>query len=302
MAEVRKAIVIGAGPAGIAAAIYLKRAGLEPLVIERGDVGGLLSSANFVENYPGFPEGMTGLGLVSRLDDHLQALGIHLLHASVKEAHLARRSFKINTDAGSFSSKTLLVGTGTKPKKIELAGDPAAKRRIGYDITALAADGAGGRVLIIGGGDAAFDYALNLDSRGYDVTIVSRSAPQCLALLGERVERRGIAVATGCEPVKASMRRGGLELECRKGSGKKEFEADRILVAIGREPNIDVLCPAIARRLLVIGRGPETNIPGLFLIGDVVGGEYRQTGIAVGSGIMAAMMAERMVKGKEGAE
>jgi len=287
--KMRDAAIIGAGPAGIAAAIYLKRAGIDAALLEKGEIGGLLRSANLVENYPGFPEGVPGLKLVSLFEEQLESLGIRPLKRLARSVKASKGSFRIETDSGPISARNVLVATGTRPKEIALEGADAAGSRIFYDVNAAAKRK--GVALVIGGGDAAFDYALNLSGRGSEAVIISRSKPRCLELLKERARKERIAVAAGCEPMSVRMDAGRVELRCRSGERSRVFEGDVVLVAAGRIPNTEVLGD-LSKRVKVKGRGPETNVRGLYMVGDVLGGSYRQTGIAVGSGVLAAMMVE----------
>lgn len=297
MPKVRDAAVIGAGPAGISASIYLKRAGIDVELIEHGEIGGLLRSANLVENYPGFPDGISGTKLVSLFKEQLESVGIRPVRMQVESMEATKNCFKIETDGGPLYAKNVLVATGTRPRELRLEGaEGPAGKRICYDVNALPRKG---RVLIIGGGDAAFDYALNLDAQGREVIIITRSKPQCLRLLLERAKKERIAVAVGCTPLSVKMGQGRIELTCRSGERTRTFEGDLILVAVGRVPNTEVL-DGLPERFRVKGRGPETNVRGLYMIGDVLGGSYRQTGIAVGSGVLAAMMIEESIRKEDG--
>lgn len=297
MPAVKDAVIIGAGPAGIAAAIYLKRAGADIVLLEKGEVGGLLRSANLVENYPGFPKGLPGKELVSRFEEQMESLGIRPQKRLVKGIRAGKGCFEVETARGSLRSKNVLVATGTRAKGLPLDGADKVAGRIFYDVNAVRMRR--GRALIIGGGDAAFDYALNLSGRGMESVIVSRSKPSCLKLLSERVKKEKIGVAIGCEPLGVYGERGKIELRCRSGERIRMFQGDIVLVATGRVPN-DELLSGIGRNVRIKGRGPETNVPGLYAIGDVLGGSYRQTGIAVGSGILAAMMVEESLRRGEG--
>jgi len=289
MVEMREVAVIGAGPSGIAASIYLKRAGLVPLIMERADPGGLLRSANLVENYPGFPDGVTGLELASRFVQHLVSLGVRVMNARVMEVSRIGKIFEIESDRGRFASRALIVATGTRARRIGIEGASALEgSRLFYDIEE-ALLGGGDRTIIVGGGDAAFDYALNLSNHGKRVMIVSRSPPRSLPLLRERVKEKSIIVHVAHTPERVYEEGDSVVLLCRSRDGLKEFRGDAVLIACGRTPNLEPLGPDI-RDALREAPIPETGIPGLYLVGDVARGAHRQTGIAVGDGIMAAML------------
>jgi thioredoxin reductase (NADPH) len=288
---VKDVAIIGAGPAGIAAAIYLKRAGADLVLIEKGEVGGLLRSANLVENYPGFPNGVSGLDITSVFEEQMKTLSIRPKKATVTRLDVDKNSFNIETDSGSLRSKNVIICTGTVPSKLELDGaDGPAGKSILYDVNSVPKKTAkSGTALIVGGGDAAFDYALNLNARGREVKIISRSGAKCLPLLLERVKKEKIKVITA-DPTAIRKVAEGIEMDCVSGKRKMTIEGELLLVAIGRLPKIDFLGPKLKKNLKILNKGPETNIEGLYLAGDVVGGSYRQTGIAVGGGILAAMM------------
>ena len=278
----------------MAAAVYLHRTGLAPLVLERKERGGLLRNANLVENYLGFPGGIKGEDLVDRFSRQLDMFDIRVTKANIELIRNVRGSFHIKSDIGDFSARAVIVASGTRPKKELLRGsDSFLGSRIFDELVEMPLTKiAGKRIAVIGGGDAAFDYGLNLQSRGGDVTILSRSGPKCLSLLRARAETSGIDVVVGVAPelVKANPR--GLLLQCRRGKNRVEFLTDFILTACGREPNDEILSPELRKRIGKASKIPETNVPGLYLAGDLVRGKHRQTGIAVGDGIRAAMLVE----------
>lgn len=293
--------IIGAGPAGIASAVYLHRAGWTPLLLERGEPGGLLRNANLVENYPGFPGGIKGLDLVLQFRKQLDLLGISIVKADAKSVSVLKELFRIRTASGTFSSRSLIVATGTHPKKLQIPGAAGivGKRVFSEIVDMPLASVHGKRIAIIGGGDAAFDYGLNLAERGADVTIVARSEPDCLSLLRARAEASGIDVVIGLTADLLESTDDEVSVRCHSSKGGRELLADYVLIACGREPNIDVLSSSLRKR---IGDGvgiPETDVPGLFLAGDVVRGRHRQTAIAVGDGVRAAMMADEFLRRTE---
>ncbi len=287
--------IIGAGPAGIASGIFLQRAGLRPLLLEKGQVGGLLRSANLVENYPGFPNGIIGRALAGRFTLQMAGVGLKVTRARVEHVTRLRGSFSIETRAEKFTSAALIVASGTRPAGIRL---PGAKTLIGTkvfdEITEIPRTmREGKRAVVIGGGDAAFDYAINLTESGSEVTVLSRSDPRCLPLLRERAERLGVKVRIGCEIMSVSSH--GAGVVCSARGSTKRLNADFILMACGRMPNTEFLDPALRKSM---GRRPppETAVTGLFLAGDVARGDHRQTGIAVGDGIRAAMMVQGLLR------
>jgi len=299
MDKIVKVAIVGAGPAGIAAGIFLQRAGLSPLLLEKGEPGGLLRSANLVENYPGFPKGVSGRVLASRFRRQLRAVGLEAVDAQVERIARSRGSFKIDAKSQSFASRAVIVASGTRPKDPDLGSCVASRRsRVFNEITDIPrAMLRGKHAVIIGGGDAAFDYALNLRASGDGVTIVSKSGPRCLPLLRERANSRGVQTLVGFGLGSIHCTDRGRVLICRlRGDGKtEELKADFILTACGRVPNLGFLGPALAKALGT-RPPPETAVKGLFVAGDAARGSHRQTGIAVGDGIRAAMMVQDLFR------
>ena len=297
MDEVRNAAIIGAGPAGMAAAIYLQRAGLAPVVLEKGAMGGLLRNANLVENYPGFAGGIRGEELAARFVEQVESLGIEVRKEAVKTVRMAGGAFRIETDAREDSSQAVIVASGTRPKIPEIPGIRGlCGKKVFFEVVTVHFDeNEGHHVIVLGGGDAAFDYALNFDRRGHRVTIVSRSKPRCLPLLRERTAEKGIVVKEGLMVEQLEETPKGVVARCRTGAKRERIYGDAVVVAHGRAPELGMLDRSLLRRVRNPENPPETSVPGLYLAGDVARGEYRQTGIAVGDGIMAAMLLERYV-------
>lgn len=277
--------IIGAGPAGLAAAIQLKRYGLQPLLIEQSNPGGLLLNANLVENYLGFPGGIPGPELASLFEHQASMTGVQITTARVVSVNF-KRIFEIHTTAGAYQTEFLVIASGTRPKRLPgLAVQPAIQNRLYYEVYPLR-EVHGKQIAVIGAGDAAFDYALNLSQRN-QVALLNRSAKlNCLPLLWERA--CGSAnihyhanTEVGCvKPAKPT----GLLLECLSPDGNLNLGVDFLVAAIGREPQADFLAVEFLRQAETLKQQGK-----LYFIGDVKNDIYRQTSIAAGEGIMAAM-------------
>lgn len=265
-------IIIGAGPAGIVSSVQLKRAGFNILVFEKNKIGGLIHNANLIENYAGVGAGMVGKELVSVFAGQLKELNINVVFEDVIEIS-KNENFKVMTQNASYKSRSIIVATGTVPKKLEVSGvDEIVGSKLFYEVTDLLSlsNESHDDLVIIGGGDAGFDYALNLKKHGYKPKIITRGKASCLPLLARRVEEEGICVYENevIEEIKCFGDR--VEIVCKD----KSFATDLIVVAIGRES--------------LLPKGAEVQ-PGLEVAGDVCGGQYRQVHIATGSGLSAAM-------------
>jgi thioredoxin reductase len=286
MAERPVVAIVGAGPCGVAAAIQLKRYGLRPLLFERRAVGGLLLNANRVENYPGIPPGMSGPLLSKLLERHLEAAGVEPIFEEITAIERRDGLFHLDSRSGaSHTAAAVLLATGTKPRKGIVRGGS----RIFYEVWDVLMEEPGRRAVIVGGGDAAYDYALNLASKSFEVTILRRGEARCLPLLSERVEEfPGITVMPNTTIEDCIESEDGLEITVERDGAKSGIVADFVLVACGREPE-EGLLPS---------QPGDVPPEGLFTGGDLVRGEFRQAGIAVGDGLSAAMAIARYLDGK----
>jgi thioredoxin reductase (NADPH) len=297
---VRDVIIVGAGPAGISAAVYLQRVRREPLVFEKDRVGGLLLNANLVENYPGFPEGIGGTQLVGLFNKHLEKQGVDVRYSEVTEVKKEKDHFVVTTSEGDTEARTVLITIGTKPKEAGIPGESELKgTRLFYEVREVT-EKEGKDFVIIGGGDAAFDYALNLSNGGGSVDIVCRStSPSCIGLLEERIQRStNINFHKETSSESLSEVDGKVKLSCQTPEGEKEFDADYVLIACGRESRwLEVKG---LESVSSVGNMAKTTVPGLYVAGDVKQGDHRQVGIAVGDGVQAAMsIADYLNRGEE---
>lgn len=287
--------IIGAGPAGIAAAIQLKRSGISPLVVEKGRVGGLLKNAHCVENYPGFPDGIAGIDLVSLLERQLAGHGLGVLFEEVINVELDGQVFCVESTRRRWISPIVIVASGTKPRKSsDVTICSGAEDRIFHEMYPLR-DAVGKNIAIVGAGDAAFDYALNL-GRNNDISILNRSGKsRCLPLLKERASRSPrIAVLDETVVRRIGIGREGLQIDCLSREKQICRQVDFLVFAIGREPELDFLSETVRKR-----RRELEDSGLLYHIGDVHNGLFRQTAIAVGDGMKAAM---RIIKKQEESE
>ena len=279
-------VVVGAGPAGISASIQLKRSGIEPLLLEKDETGGLLLNANLVENYPGFPDGVSGEILAEIFSKHLKKVGVKLRKEAVKKIFREKNVFHIVTNKGGLFAKCVILATGTLPKKLGIPGERTlAGRRLFYETKGLPLNT--GTFTVIGGGDIAFDYALNLSKTAEKIDIIVKGpASKCIPVLAEKAEgNANIKIHYRTIPVSMKEEK-NIVVECNVEGKQKNFVSDYVLVAAGRTPNTGMLSDELK----------EHVAPGLFLAGDVKNKDFRQTGISVGDGLLSAMKAVRFLR------
>jgi thioredoxin reductase (NADPH) len=287
-------LIIGAGPAGLAAALQLRRRGVGFMLFERQRVGGLLNNANWVENYPGFPGGITGEALVERFHRQVTELGVEITYEEALGLDYAAGQFHAQTAQAVYLAPVAIIASGTIGNMPEGIITPLALREHVLTEILPIKQVTGKRVVIIGAGDLAFDYALNL-GRSNEVLILNRTGERkCLPLLWERAgELPGVSYREQTQMVGIEAGdQGALNLNTISPFGQQAIPCDYLVYAIGRQPNTGFL----AQQVLQIADELEQKGV-LYRIGDVKNGIYRQATIAVGDGILAAM---QIIKNWEG--
>jgi thioredoxin reductase (NADPH) len=277
----KRVVIIGAGPAGIACAIQLKRYGLDPYLIERDTIGGLLLNAHLVENYPGFPSGIPGRELGELFERQLEVSGIGIHKMEVKNLAKVKGGYHIKTESEEMESESVVVASGTKPKELDIENG-SLDGTLYYEVKVLR-DVEKRRICVLGGGDVAFDYALGL-SRRNRVTIVHRGNDvSCLPLLYDRAKNNPrIRIQLNSPLSTVEVKEGKMLLGFNSESKREEF--DIVIAAIGRIPSVDFLSDSLMKSFI-----NKREMENLYFIGDVARGLQRQVGIAVGDGIRTAM-------------
>ncbi len=290
-------VVVGAGPAGLAAATQAHRMGLRTLVLERDRPGGLVRAALRVENYPGFPGGIRGEDLAARIEAQALGIGVEAVRAHVTRIDPEGEAWVLHDSEGrTWRSRAVILATGTRPRRLGVAGETELEGRlVWYRVDEVPADRALGEAVVVGGGDCALDQALYLCQRGWRVEVLVRGArARALSLLVERAIALGVEVRFETR-VEAVKEQGGRAVVRMRGpEGARERETDLVLVSVGRDPvwpeGPGPLDPGGAD---AVGR---TSWPGLYLAGDCRRGLVRQTAVAVGDGVAAAMDAARFLE------
>ena len=284
--KIEDVIIIGAGPGGLATALQLRRYGIDPLVFEQNQIGGLLHNANLVENYPGFPGGVSGPELVDLFKKQIQDYQIRIKFTRIEQLNYHDELFQFSPTNHEYQSRILVVATGTKPRLFfDFEVPEELRERVFYEIYPLL-NLQEKRIAIVGAGDAAFDYALNLGKHN-DILILNRGEQiRCLPLLWERAQsysRIKYLQNTHIAQLSKSPDE-KLSLACSTPNGPDSLEVDILVGALGRDPQLDFISGQFAKKAIQL-----EGLGALYYVGDVVHGLYRQTAIAVGNGILTAM-------------
>jgi thioredoxin reductase (NADPH) len=301
-----KAIIIGTGPAGLTAAIYLARANMSPLVIEGIQPGGQLTTTTEVDNFPGFPDGITGPELMDNMRKQALRFGAAIQSGRVSEVDMSKRPFTLFLEDGSqLTADSLIISTGATAKKL---GIPGESDNIGKGVSTCATcDGfffRNKKIIVIGGGDTAMEEAQFLTRFASEVRVVHRRDDLKASKIMQDHARGNQKVAwslnrTPLEVVAGPLGVTGLKVLNNVTGEEELLEADGIFLAIGHTPNTSFLGGQLPTDelgyLQVIPGTSQTTVPGVFACGDVQDRIYRQAITSAGSGCMAALDCERFI-------
>jgi thioredoxin reductase (NADPH) len=300
-----KVVIIGAGAAGLTAAIYAARANLEPLVIEGMQPGGQLTTTNDVENYPGFPEGIDGPTLMTHMRNQAERFGTKYQFGEVLKADLSERPFKLTiTGDEVIEAQTLIIATGATAKYL---GIESEQKLIGRGVSACATcDGAFYRdvpVVVIGGGDTACEEATFLTRFASKVYLIHRRDElRASKIMADRtINHEKIEMcwdSTVEEVLGDDAGVVGVRIRNVKTDEIREIECTGYFSAIGHKPNTDPFVGQLDTDEVgyLIADGVKTKVKGVYAAGDVSDAIYRQAVTAAGTGCAAALEAERLLE------
>ncbi|MCW3804786.1 thioredoxin-disulfide reductase [Plebeiibacterium marinum] len=306
--EKTKVLIIGSGPAGYTAAIYAARANLSPVLYEGMQPGGQLTTTTEVENFPGYPEGITGPAMMEDLKNQAARFGTDIRFGYASAADLSERPFKITVDGNKVvETETLIIATGATAKYLGLVDE---QKYAGGGVSACATcDGffyRGKDVAVVGGGDTACEEAMYLAGLAKKVYLIVRRD----VLRASKVMQDRLLATENIEVLWKHQTKGltgdgvveGAILWKNKGEENEEevkIDIDGFFLAIGHSPNSDIFKEYIdtdeVGYIKTIGGSSKTNVPGVFACGDVMDNQYRQAVTAAGSGCKAAIDAERFL-------
>ncbi len=302
-----KVVVIGSGCAGWTAALYTARANLRPLVLTGRQPGGLLTTTSIVENYPGFPEGVDGYELMTRMQKQAERFGSRTSFGTVEAVDFSKRPFVLTVDGEYVEAETVIIATGASHKHLGVPGEDLLETKgVTYCATC---DGAlpvfrNQPLVVVGGGDSACEEALYLTRFGSLVNLVHRrDSLRASKIMAERVHAHKTikpiwnSAVTEILDVKQDKVT-GVKLINLKTGAESILNCAGVFIAIGHMPNTEIFKGKIemdGNGFIIPKRGTMTNVPGVFVAGDCADHVYRQAVTAAGAGCAAAIDAERFL-------
>ena len=308
--DIENVVIVGSGPAGYTAALYTSRADLEPLVIEGFAWGGLLQQTTDVENYPGYPEGVTGPEMMQDFRNQAERFGTRFITDDATKIELSSDDggiHVIHVGGQEIRARAVILAMGAEPKKLGVPGeDELAARGVSYCATCDAAFHRDAQTIVVGGGDTAMEDATFLSKFAGKVSIVHRRPEfRASAIMLDRArDTENIELVT---PYVVQSFRAGENgslgtavLENTEDSSTKELPVTGAFVAIGHKPNSHLVEGQLdlddEGYVLVEGRSTKTKRPGVFAAGDLTDHVYRQAVTAAGTGCIAALDAEAYLR------
>lgn len=304
-------VIIGTGCAGLTAAVYTARANLKPLVLTGTMPGGLLTTTSIVENFPGFPEGVDGYELMSRMQQQAERFGARVKFGTVEAVELGQPPFKLTVDGDPLETRTLIIASGAGHRHLGIENEAKLEKKgVTYCATC---DGAlpvfrNQPLVVVGGGDSACEEALYLTRFGSVVHLVHRrdelrasKIMAARALSHPKIKPVWNSVVTDILDV-AQDKVTGVRLRNVQTDEESVLECAGVFIAIGHVPNTEVFRGKIdmdETGYILPRQGAATNVPGVFVAGDCADQVYRQAVTAAGMGCMAAIDAERYLAALE---
>ncbi|MBI2622220.1 thioredoxin-disulfide reductase [Candidatus Microgenomates bacterium] len=303
-------IIIGSGPAGLTAAIYTTRANLKTLIVAGSVWGGQLMLTSIVENYPGFPDGIQGPELMMAMRKQAERHGAEVMELDFQEGDFSQKPFVVKANNKTFTGRSVIIATGANVKWLDVPGE---KGFIGKGVSSCATCDApffrGKNVIVVGGGDTAVDDALVLAKTAASVSLVHRRETlRASNIMQQRIFANpkiqffwnyAVSEIKGGDKVTAAV------IKNIQTGETKELAVDGVFVAIGQTPNTTVFkgIKLDDQGYILVNDHTKTNVPGVFVAGDVHDAHYKQAITAAGMGCMAALDTERWLsEQKQGGE
>ncbi|MBU0510335.1 MAG: thioredoxin-disulfide reductase [Chloroflexi bacterium] len=302
-----KNLIIGSGPAGLAAALYTARANMTPLVLSGMELGGQVAITHLVENYPGFPDGISGPDLVENFQKQAERFGARIEFDSVTAVDLSQRPFRVTAYGGEYLAESLILATGATPRHLDIPGEKEfTGRGVSYCATCDGHFFQGKEVVVIGGGDSALEEGLFLTRFANTVTIIHRRDElRAGAILQKRAfDNPKVKFIWDTVPTEIVGQGivNALRLHNKKTGQESEFPTDGLFIFIGHIPNNELYQGHLEmdeNGYLIVDKYMQTSVPGVFAAGESADSHFRQVITSAGMGAAAGMQAIRFLEERE---
>ncbi len=299
-----KVLVLGAGPAGLAAALYAARAELEPVVLTGMQLGGQAALTHTIENYPGFPEGVGGAQLGELFQKQAENFGAKVEFDMAHEVDLSQRPYKVTTDSGEYKADTLILTTGANPTHLNVPGEvELTGRGVSYCATCDGWFFKDKKVVIVGGGDSALEEALFITRYASSVTVIHRRdefrASPVLQKRAKEHPKMNFILDTVVTEVVGTDKIDTLKLKNVKTGAESTFDTDGLFIFIGHVPNTQMFKGQLDMSDLgyvIVNDKMETSIEGVYAAGEIADPHFRQVITSAGMGAAAAIQATRFLE------
>jgi len=300
-----KVLVIGAGPAGMSAALYAARAELKPVVLAGADLGGQAAITDVIENYPGFPDGVGGSALSDAFQKQAERFGAVFEFETASSVDFSSQPYRVKTYSKTYLADSIIVTTGASPNHLNIPGENEfTGRGVSYCATCDGWFFREKRVVVVGGGDSAIEEALFLTRYASSVTIVHRrDALRAGAILQRRVfdnPKINFIWDTVVTEIKGDNVLKSLRLKNIKTGEEKEMETDGLFIFIGHTPNTKLFEPYLEMQngYIATDKNMQTNLPGIFAAGEAADPTFRQVVTSAGMGAAAAIRSTHYLEEK----
>ncbi len=305
--QIYDVIIIGGGPAGLTAGLYTSRSRLKSLLIENGLLGGQMTTTEVIENYPGFPEGVTGDELSRLMEEQAKRFGLEVISEYVVEVKLEGDKKIVKTEEGSYLSQALIICTGTEYRKLGVPGEKEfAGKGVSYCATCDGAFFQDNQIVVVGGGDSALTEALYLTKFGKEVTIIHRrDALRGTKIYQERVfthPKIKLLWNSVIQEIKGDSTVKSIVVKNVKTAEVTEHPIDGVFLFVGLSPRTQFLRELVdmdEEGYILTDVNGQTSVKGIFAAGDCRKKLVRQIATAVGDGATAACSIEKYLELKE---
>ncbi len=304
--KIEKVIIIGGGPAGFTAGLYTARAQLNPILFTGNDIGGQVALTYEIENYPGFPEGLSGTDLAERFQKQAEKFGTRVEYDHVLELNLSQHPFTLRTQfEKEYKAESIILAMGATPRKLQVPGEAELTGRgVSYCATCDGFFFKDKEVVVVGGGDSALEEGLFLTRFASKVTIIHRRDQLRASKILQKRAFENDKIEFIWDTIVTSINAGengavaSVTLKNVKSNEVSEFRTDGVFIFIGHIPNSDIVKGQVAMDpdgYVITNRFGHTSVPGVFAAGEIQDHRFKQVSTSVGQGAMAAMETEKFM-------